>query len=220
LTEFYFEKDPLVKMAGKLRTCKVLSQFVGKQVGRAILMNRGRVFLSTTAMRRSGYDSHGGEYQPLPIKADIGKREVVGFGMNGEESYIDHYGFPFPAIRFKEDSVEVGKLREKEKGDWKKMTVSEKKELYRSSFCQTLVELKAPTGEWKAILGMLLTAVSIGLWGFVWLTTFAYDDLPVTMTDDEHLKAQVQRMIDMRVGPVEGFASNYDYEKNEWKRMP
>lgn len=51
-------------------------------------------------------------------------------------------------------------------------------------------------------------------------TILAYDDLPVTMTDDEHLKAQIQRMIDMRVGPVEGFASNYDYEKNEWKRMP
>lgn len=159
-------------MAGKLRTCRVISQLVGKQVVRAILMNRGRVFLSTTAMRRSGYDSHGGEYQPLPIKADIGKREVVGFGMNGEESYIDHYGFPFPAIRFKEDSAEVGKLREKEKGDWKKMTVSEKKELYRSSFCQTLVEVKAPTGEWKAILGLLLTCVSVALWGFVWLTTY------------------------------------------------
>jgi cytochrome c oxidase subunit 4 len=166
------------------------------------------------------FDAHGGEYQPLPIKADIGTREVVGYGMNGEESYIDHYGFPFPAIRFKEDTQEVIKLKEKEKGDWKKMTVAEKKELYRSSFCQTLVELKAPTSEWKAILGLLLTCVSVALWGFVWLTTYAYDDLPVTMTDDEHLKAQIQRMIDMRVGPVEGFASNYDYEKNEWKRMP
>ena len=48
----------------------------------------------------------------------------------------------------------------------------------------------------------------------------AYDDLPKTMTDDEHLKDQIQRMIDMRVGAVDGFTSNYDYEKNEWKRMP
>ena len=40
------------------------------------------------------------------------------------------------------------------------------------------------------------------------------------MTDDEKLAAQVQRMIDMRVGPVQGFTSNYDYEKMEWKRMP
>ena len=40
------------------------------------------------------------------------------------------------------------------------------------------------------------------------------------MTDDERLKDQIQRMIDMRVGAVDGFTSNYDYEKNEWKRMP
>ena len=92
--------------------------------------------------------------------------------MNGEENYIDHYGFPFPAIRFKEDTQEVVKLREKEKGDWKKMTVAEKKELYRSSFCQTLVELKAPTGEWKAILGLVLSAVSVAMWGFIWVVTY------------------------------------------------
>ena len=40
------------------------------------------------------------------------------------------------------------------------------------------------------------------------------------MTDENFQKAQIQKMIDMRVGAVDGFASNYDYEKNEWKRMP
>jgi len=207
-------------MAGHLRTFKVLSQFVERQVSRASVLNRGRVFLSTTSVKRYNNDNHGGEYQPLPIKCEIGTREVVGFGMNGEETYIDHYAFPFPAIRFKEDTPEILKLKEKEKGDWKKLTTHEKKELYRASYCQTLVELKAPTGEWKAIIGMVLGCISVGIWGFVWLTTFAYDELPSTMTNDEHLKAQIQRMIDMRVGAVDGFTSNYDYEKNEWKRMP
>ena len=40
-------------------------------------------------------------------QVDIGKREVVGFGYNGEESYIDDVMFPFPAIRFKEDTAEI-----------------------------------------------------------------------------------------------------------------
>lgn len=207
-------------MAGNLRTCKVLSQLVGKQVGRAMLMNRGRIFLSTTAIRRSDYADHGGEYQPLPIKVNIGTREVVGFGMNGEESYIDHYAAPFPAIRFKEDTPEILKLKEKEKGDWKKMTVAEKKELYRSSFCQTFVEIKAPTGEWKGIIGVVLASISVALWGFIWLTTYAYDELPHTMTDEAFQRGQIQKMIDLRVGGVQGFASNYDYDKMEWKRMP
>ncbi len=42
-----------------------------------------------------------------PIKVQIGKREVVGFGSNGEEVYLDDVHHPFPAIRFKEDTGEI-----------------------------------------------------------------------------------------------------------------
>ena len=41
---------------------------------------------------------------PQPIKVEIGTREVVGFGNNGEENYMDDIHYPFPAIRFQEDS--------------------------------------------------------------------------------------------------------------------
>ena len=40
---------------------------------------------------------------PKPIKVDIGSREVVGFGINGEENYMDDVHYPFPAIRFQEN---------------------------------------------------------------------------------------------------------------------
>jgi len=213
-------------MAVNLKTCKFLSQMAKRQVVRALLMNRGRVFLSTTSARQGGHgiaphgvDPWGGEYQPLPIKCEIGSREVVGYGLNGEESYIDVHHAPFPAIRFKEDTPEILKLKEKEKGDWKKMTAAEKKELYRASFCQTLTERGAPTGDWKAILGGALICISVALWGFIWVSKFAYGDLPKSF-EDEHLRAVIQRMIDMRAGPIEGFASNYDYEKNQFKKMP
>ena len=159
-------------MAGHLRTCKFFSKLVERQAARAVLINRGRIFLSTSSVKRGGYGDHGGEYQPLPIKCEIGKREVVGFGMNGEETYIDNWAFPFPAIRFKEDTDDILKLREKEKGDWKKLTLHEKKELYRSSFCQTLVEVKAPTGEWKAVFGLTLVAISLAMWMMIWVTTY------------------------------------------------
>ena len=44
---------------------------------------------------------HGsGSSVPLPLtKVDIGKREIVGFGGNGEATYIDSVMHPFPAIR-------------------------------------------------------------------------------------------------------------------------
>ena len=45
-----------------------------------------------------------------------------------------------------------------------------------------------------------------------------YPPLPHTVTDEEFVKAQMQKMIDMRVGPIQGFSSGYDYEKDEFKK--
>ena len=130
--------------------------------------------LGTTACWRGGAPSvpGGGEFQPFPIKTDIGNREVVGFGINGEENYIDNVSAPFPAIRFKEDTPETLKLKEKEKGDWKHMTLEEKKALYRHSFCQTLTELHEPTGEWKKVAGITLFSISLAIWAIIWLKMF------------------------------------------------
>lgn len=49
-------------------------------------------------------------------KAIIGNREVVGFGMNGSYIYFDKCMFPFPSIRWMENTPEIMALREKEKG--------------------------------------------------------------------------------------------------------
>lgn len=37
----------------------------------------------------------------------IGKREVVGYGFNGEPSYVDRNDFPFPAIRWREPNADI-----------------------------------------------------------------------------------------------------------------
>lgn len=55
-------------------------------------------------------------------------------------------------------------LREKEKGDWKKLSIDEKKALYRHSFCQTFAEFQAPDPEWKAVLGYTLIGLGVA-WG-------------------------------------------------------
>ena len=36
--------------------------------------------------------------------------------------------------------------------------------------------------------------------------------------EPDYIKANVQRRIDYEMGPIEGLASKYDYEKNEWKK--
>lgn len=130
-------------------------------------------------------------------------------------------------------------LREKEKGDWKKLTLPERKELYRASFAQTFVEMEAPTGEWKSVVGVGLILSSLGIWFYLWMKKYGkqnsmtdhveinvdrllsflvYDPLPETITDEELVKEQIRFMIEARVNPVQGLASNYDYEKGQWKK--
>ena len=58
----------------------------------------------------------------------VGNRDIVGPGFNNMANYIDHPLNPCPSIRFKENTPELLALKEKEKGDWKKLTVDEKKQ--------------------------------------------------------------------------------------------
>merc|ERR1712179_432551 len=57
----------------------------------------------------------------------IGNREVVGFGYNGDHNYVDRVDYPMPAIRFKENTPDIQALHEKAKGDWKKLSMEEKR---------------------------------------------------------------------------------------------
>lgn len=67
------------------------------------------------------------EIESIFLNPLSGRREIVGYGFNGMHNYVDRYDYPFPAIRFKEDTAEILGLKTKEKGDWKSMTLDEKK---------------------------------------------------------------------------------------------
>ncbi|GFS04923.1 cytochrome c oxidase subunit 4 isoform 2, mitochondrial [Elysia marginata] len=151
------------------------------------------------------------------IYPKIGNREVVGFGINGQATYVDKGSFPCPAIRFKEDTPEILKLREKEKGDWKSLTLDEKKELYRASFCQTYSEMSAPTGEWKAFVAAVLFAFVGAGWLMAFVKKVVYPPPPSTITRDWQ-EASLQRMLDQEQGIIAGVSSKWDYEKLEWKK--
>ncbi|XP_044744926.1 cytochrome c oxidase subunit 4 isoform 1, mitochondrial-like [Coccinella septempunctata] len=164
------------------------------------------------AMSMSGHGSGAPDY----LK-DIGQREIVGYGINGNPVYTDRTDFPMPAIRYKEPTPDMMSLREKEKGDWKKLSLEEKKALYRFSYCQTFSEMKAPSPQWKQIAGVVLMLVSAGLWLFYGIEEFVYPPLPESFKE-ENRRAQLRRMIDLQVNPIQGLASKWDYEKDEWKK--
>merc|ERR1711887_438722 len=147
----------------------------------------------------------------------IGNRDVVGFGYNGDNNYVDRIDFPMPAIRFKENTPDIQALHEKAKGDWRKLSIEEKKAIYRASFAQTFSEMKAPTGEWKSILGVTFFISSLAIWIYMYMKTFVYFPMPNTF-EPERQKAQLERMIALKANPVEGPSSHWDYEKNDWKQ--
>ncbi|XP_023017500.1 cytochrome c oxidase subunit IV [Leptinotarsa decemlineata] len=151
------------------------------------------------------------------VRKLIGKREIVGYGFNGEPSYVDRTDFPMPAIRWKEPTADILALREKEKGDWNNLSLEEKKALYRASFCQTFAEFKAPSGEWKSVIGLGLIFISGAFWIFYFMKAFVYSPLPVTFSK-EYREAQLRRMIDLQVNPIQGISSKWDYEKDDWKK--
>uniref|UniRef100_A0A1A9WK09 Cytochrome c oxidase subunit 4 n=1 Tax=Glossina brevipalpis TaxID=37001 RepID=A0A1A9WK09_9MUSC len=141
-----------------------------------------------------------------------GRREYVGFGINGSPVYMDLLEYPMPSIRFREGDEDICALREKEKGDWRKLSLEEIKKLYRGSFCQTFAEIKAPTGLWKLNLGVGFWAVALG----ILLSNIVYlagENLPETF-DEDHRQAQLKRMIALEINPVTGLASKWDYETN------
>jgi hypothetical protein len=58
----------------------------------------------------------------------IGNREIVGYGLKGKPEYFDLIMFPCPSIRWEADTPEIAALRKKEQGDWKQLSVQEKKQ--------------------------------------------------------------------------------------------
>jgi cytochrome c oxidase subunit 4 len=146
----------------------------------------------------------------------LGNREIVGYGWNGDPTYIDRNEFPCPAVRFRENTPEILALREKEKGDWNRLTIEDKKAIYRASFRQTFAEMNAPTGEWKSIISIVLLGSALTCLFCVYLHLYVMSPLPETITKEWQV-AQLELMIKQRQGHVEGVSSRWDYENNRWK---
>lgn len=88
---------------------------------------RGVLRVEKLAVCRAAY----GSAAVANPNAVLGDRQIVGYGMNGQPMYFDRADFPLPGVRFRVDTPDIKALREKEKGDWKKLSVAEKKALYR-----------------------------------------------------------------------------------------
>uniref|UniRef100_A0A8D0GUT0 Cytochrome c oxidase subunit 4 n=1 Tax=Sphenodon punctatus TaxID=8508 RepID=A0A8D0GUT0_SPHPU len=132
--------------------------------------------------------------------------------------YVDSRVLPLPDVDYvRELTAEQKALKEKEKASWSALSIDEKTELYHIKFNETFVEMDRGSNEWKTVIGV--TALFIALTGllFFWQKLYVYGPLPHTCSD-EWVEMQTKRMLDLRVGQIEGFSKYWDYEKNEWKK--
>lgn len=145
-------------------------------------------------------------------------REQIGYGIDSEKIYYDATDYPVPAVRYKRETPEILALREKEKGDWKKLSIDEKKELYRASFRLTFSEILAPTGRWKSYIGWTCFFWACGLWLAIIFFKAKNRDRMRPSLSLEARQAQLQRLIALKANPITGLASKWDYEKDDWKK--
>ncbi|MED6260041.1 hypothetical protein ATANTOWER_030494 [Ataeniobius toweri] len=131
--------------------------------------------------------------------------------------YYDRLDTPLPDKPYTDILSDADKsLKQKEKGPWSQLTNEEKITLYRLMFYQTYAEMKEPKGEWKTVVGGIF--FFLGFTGLVvwWQRIYVYPPHPRT-NDEDWQAMQLQRMLDMRVNPVQGFSAKWDYEKGQWK---
>jgi len=163
--------------------------------------------------------------EPHELPADVkrvfypklGNRDIVGYGRNGQYTYLERTDLPYPGVRFKENTEDIMVLKEKEKGPWTALTVDEVKSIYRHSFRQTFEEMDASTGAWKFQAAMVMVAAGVALFMAGWLRAFVYQARPHTLSI-EHREAMLERMVALGQGPIQGVSSKFDYEANDWKK--
>ncbi|XP_041954681.1 cytochrome c oxidase subunit 4 isoform 2, mitochondrial [Alosa sapidissima] len=165
----------------------------------SLLTRRGVMALTSSNVRMA---SHGHEVQQEDLSLPM---------------YWDRIDIPLPDKAYKHElSAAEKSLKQKEQGPWTQLSKEEKLALYRLMFKSTYAEMKVPSHEWKTVVAGML--IFIGITGLIviWQSHYVYPATPHTF-DPEWKAKQVQRMLDMRINPIEGFASQWDYEKKQWK---
>ncbi|XP_028265796.1 cytochrome c oxidase subunit 4 isoform 2, mitochondrial [Parambassis ranga] len=175
-------------------------RFTAGRVG-SLLTRRATAALTTSSARMA---SHGPGTETSPVDVS-------------QPMYIDRADIPLPDRPYKDVLTEVERsLKEKEKGPWGQLSKEEKIALYRITFCQTYPEMNQKSEEWKTVLGGIF--IFLGFSGLLvwWQKVYVCPPRPRTFDEDWQAQ-QLQRMLDMRVGPVHGLSSHWDYEKGQWK---
>ncbi|XP_044604701.1 cytochrome c oxidase subunit 4 isoform 2, mitochondrial isoform X1 [Equus asinus] len=89
--------------------------------------------------------------------------------------------------------------------------------VYRLQFHETFAEMNRRSNEWKTVMGCVFFFCGFTALLIWWQRVYVFPKKPITLTD-EWKAQQLQRILDMKGNPVQGLASQWDYEKKQWKK--
>ena len=133
--------------------------------------------------------------------------------------FFESFTAPLPAIpRTIGFEGELKALKEKEKGPWKNLSQEERMDLYNLYFSMSMADMSRSTDEWKSVIGMLCVLVSFGMLLQIVFRQFILPPCAPSTLDPECMKASIKQQLQLHHGPVNGYASMWDYENNCWKK--
>nr|O46582.2 RecName: Full=Cytochrome c oxidase subunit 4 isoform 1, mitochondrial; AltName: Full=Cytochrome c oxidase polypeptide IV; AltName: Full=Cytochrome c oxidase subunit IV isoform 1; Short=COX IV-1 [Saimiri sciureus] len=113
-------------------------------------------------------------------------------------SYVDRRDYPLPDVaHVRHLSASQKALKEKEKASWSSLSMDEKVE--------------------KTVVGAAMFFIGFTAILVILEKRYVYGPLPHTF-DKEWVAMQTKRMLDLKMNPIDGLASKWDYEKKEWKK--
>lgn len=190
-----------------------------------------------TSANIKGGDHHRAEWESVPgndwypgaIHSEvcwdremIAGRKVVGHGGVGMMVYSDHPMHFYPAITWRKwDEPEFVALRKKAEGDWRKMTNTEKRLLYRYNFCLNLAEMEAheKMKYWKATIAVVGLGIFISSLMYLIEEVFVAQRLPIPPDYEPiYREYMMRKAIDRNISPIYGISSYWDRENDCWKK--
>ena len=149
---------------------------------------------------------------------DVKPAYVIKFDPRDDFYFQESLRHPIPngprMIVIPEDLKE---LKEKEKGDWKCLSVEEQMDLYNMYFGMSIAEMRQGSDKWKSSLGIALLCVTYSLMWFLFYKSQVLPPRDPYLSSEQHMKDNIAWQLKTFTNPITGYPSKYDYENNRWK---
>lgn len=86
-----------------------------------------------------------------------------------------------------------------------------------TKFNKSFAEMNRSTNEWKMVVGIAMFFIGFAALILIKEKHCVYGSFPHTFKKDWVAK-EINRMLVMKVSPIQGFSAKWDYNRSKWKK--